>query len=132
MYAPPCSWRTGTNSIDERDSDSFRSSVSSPGIPNTCLTPSASKHSTKTSDALRMAMAKDDTQGPVTSKGAPGGPLREERRLQHRLRRRGGSIARPRLDPTLDLAGRVPLVGDVAAACYAAPDAVRARDHVRQ
>ena len=42
------------NSIDERDSDSFRSSVSSPGIPNTCLTPSASRHSTKTSDARRL------------------------------------------------------------------------------
>src|ERR687888_487317 len=54
MYAPPCSWRTGTNSIDERASDSFRSSVSSPGIPNTCLTPSASRHSTNTSDALRL------------------------------------------------------------------------------
>ena len=42
------------NSIDERDSDSFRSSVSSPGIPNTCFTPSASRHSTKTSLALRL------------------------------------------------------------------------------
>ena len=42
------------NSIDERDSDSFRSSVSSPGIPNTCFTPSASRHSTKTSLALRF------------------------------------------------------------------------------
>src|SRR5918994_3209914 len=44
------------NSIEERDSDSFRSSVSSPGIPNTCLTPSASRHSTKTSDAFRFAI----------------------------------------------------------------------------
>src|SRR3954454_23633065 len=56
MYAPPCSCRTGTNWIDESDKDSFRSKVSSPGIPNTCLTPSASKHSTKRSDALRNAM----------------------------------------------------------------------------
>src|SRR3990170_6059783 len=54
MYAPPCSWRTGTKSIDERESDSLRSSVSSPGIPKTCLTPSASRHSTKTSDARRF------------------------------------------------------------------------------
>src|ERR1700722_15445740 len=53
MYAPPCSWRTGTNCTLESDSDSFRSSVSSPGIPNTYLTPSASRHSTNTSDALR-------------------------------------------------------------------------------
>src|SRR5919204_590162 len=46
-------WRTGRNAIDELASDSLRSSVSSPGIPNTYLTPSASKHSTNTSDALR-------------------------------------------------------------------------------
>src|SRR5689334_1563336 len=55
MYAPPCSWRTGTKSTEDRASDSFRSSVSSPGIPKTCLTPSASRHSTKTSDARRLA-----------------------------------------------------------------------------
>src|SRR3954449_7547488 len=54
MYAPPCSWRTGTNSTEELASDSLRSSVSSPGIPKTCLTPSASRHSTNTSDALRL------------------------------------------------------------------------------
>src|ERR1700733_14245249 len=40
-------------SIEESERDSLRSSVSSPGIPNTYLTPSASRHSTKTSDALR-------------------------------------------------------------------------------
>src|SRR3954447_21908557 len=56
MYAPPCSWRTGTNWIDDSAKDSFRSKVSSPGMPNTCFTPSASKHSTKRSDALRNAM----------------------------------------------------------------------------
>src|SRR4051812_1454278 len=56
MYAPPCSCRTGTNSIDESAKDSFRSKVSSPGMPNTCFTPSASKHSTKRSDALRNVM----------------------------------------------------------------------------
>src|SRR5688572_21551397 len=55
MYAPPCSWRTGTNCTDEFSSDSFRSSVSSPGMPKTCFTPSASRHSTKTSDAFRAA-----------------------------------------------------------------------------
>src|SRR3954465_5429569 len=43
------------NSIADLERDSFRSSVSSPGMPNTCLTPSASRHSTKTSDALRVA-----------------------------------------------------------------------------
>ena len=53
MYAPPCSWRTGTNSIGERSSDSLRSSVSSPGMPKTYSTPSASRHSTNRSDALR-------------------------------------------------------------------------------
>src|SRR3954453_15970136 len=41
------------NWIDELASDSLRSRVSSPGIPKTYLTPSASRHSTKTSDALR-------------------------------------------------------------------------------
>src|SRR5690349_7066411 len=56
MYAPPCSCRTGTNWIDDSAKDSFRSKVSSPGMPNTCFTPSASKHSTKRSDALRNAM----------------------------------------------------------------------------
>src|SRR5436305_3712236 len=61
MYAPPCSWRTGTNSTDESASDSFRSSVSSPGMPKTCFTPSASRHSTKTSDALRTAICLDST-----------------------------------------------------------------------
>src|SRR3954470_23362881 len=37
----------------EFSSDSLRSSVSSPGMPKTYLTPSASRHSTKRSDALR-------------------------------------------------------------------------------
>src|SRR5437764_10055782 len=41
----------------ESASDSLRSSVSSPGMPNTYLTPSASRHSTKTSEALRSAIA---------------------------------------------------------------------------
>src|ERR1019366_2139675 len=35
---------------------SLRSSVSSPGMPNTYSTPSASRHSTKTSEALRSLM----------------------------------------------------------------------------
>src|ERR687895_1292533 len=60
------------NSIEERDSDSFRSSVSSPGMPNTCFTPSASRHSTKTSDALRLGT-------PVT---LPRGPQRESEGLR--------------------------------------------------
>src|SRR5437868_11887996 len=58
MKAPPCSWRTGTNSIeDERSSASFRSSVSSPGMPNTWRTPSFSRHLTKTSAAVSIAPA---------------------------------------------------------------------------
>src|SRR5215210_3777461 len=40
----------------ERSSDSLRSSLSSPGMPNTYLTPSASRHSTKRSDALRSVI----------------------------------------------------------------------------
>src|SRR4051812_24670923 len=65
MYAPPCSCRTGTNWIDDSAKDSFRSKVSSPGMPNTCFTPSASKHSTKRSDALRNAMVCRLFQRPV-------------------------------------------------------------------
>src|SRR3954454_5396177 len=53
MYAPPCSWRTGTNSIEESSRARLRSSVSSPGMPNTYSTPSASRHSTNRSAALR-------------------------------------------------------------------------------
>src|SRR5271155_1919120 len=41
---------------DDSASDSLRSSVSSPGMPNTYLTPSASKHSTNTSEARRSLM----------------------------------------------------------------------------
>src|SRR3954454_11440334 len=41
------------NAIEESCRDSFRSNVSSPGMPNTYLTPSASRHSTNRSDALR-------------------------------------------------------------------------------
>src|SRR3954452_9124757 len=58
MKAPPCSWRTGTNSIEEeRSSASLRSSVSSPGMPNTWRTPSFSRHLTKTSPAVSIAPA---------------------------------------------------------------------------
>src|SRR3954471_11622808 len=42
------------NETDERARDWLRSSVSSPGMPKTYLTPSASRHSTKRSDARRL------------------------------------------------------------------------------
>src|SRR3954454_22781262 len=71
MYAPPCSCRTGTNWIEDSARDSFRSKVSSPGIPNTCLTPSASKHSTKRSDALRNVMVCRLFQRPVVRVTTP-------------------------------------------------------------
>src|SRR3954453_11466168 len=67
MYAPPCSCRTGTNWTDDSAKDSFRSKVSSPGMPNTCFTPSASKDSTKRSDALRNAMVFRLFQRPVAT-----------------------------------------------------------------
>src|SRR3954447_9040443 len=41
------------NETEESCRDSFRSKVSSPGMPKTYLTPSASRHSTNRSDALR-------------------------------------------------------------------------------
>ena len=51
MNAAACSWRTGTNSIDEPSSASETSSVSSPGIPKIQRTPSASRHRTRRSAA---------------------------------------------------------------------------------
>src|SRR3954449_5766638 len=42
------------NDTDEFASDWLRSSVSSPGMPKTYLTPSASRHSTKRSEARRL------------------------------------------------------------------------------
>ena len=69
MYAPPCSWRTGTNSTVDPARDSLRSSVSSPGMPNTYLTPSASRHSTNTSDALRLLTPAPYLTGPLAVPG---------------------------------------------------------------
>src|SRR4051794_3168216 len=43
------------NETEELAKDWLRSSVSSPGMPNTYLTPSASRHSTKRSEARRLA-----------------------------------------------------------------------------
>src|SRR5918997_1548295 len=48
----------------ESSSDSLRSSVSSPGMPNTYLTPSASRHSTNRSDALRSLIPETSTAPP--------------------------------------------------------------------
>src|SRR3954451_12636625 len=42
------------NETEDWASDWLRSSVSSPGMPKTYLTPSASRHSTKRSDARRL------------------------------------------------------------------------------
>src|SRR3954469_18005150 len=67
MYAPPCSCRTGTNWLGAPARDSLMSKVSSPGMPNTCFTPSASKHSTKRSDALRNATVFRLFQSPVAT-----------------------------------------------------------------
>src|SRR3712207_6472855 len=60
--------------MDEPSSDSLRSSVSSPGIPKTCWTPSASRHSTNRSDALRSVTtaslaARSATSRPRTCRG---------------------------------------------------------------
>src|SRR3954452_22123082 len=46
------------NDTELEASDSLRSSVSSPGMPNTYFTPSASRHSTKTSEALLAAIGR--------------------------------------------------------------------------
>src|ERR1700709_1126970 len=42
------------NETEELERDWLRSSVSSPGMPKTYLTPSASRHSTKRSEARRL------------------------------------------------------------------------------
>src|SRR5271154_3871038 len=55
----------------ESASDSFRSSVSSPGIPNTYRTPSASRHSTKTSEALRSLISASYITKPTWTHAAP-------------------------------------------------------------
>ena len=52
------------NCTVESASDSLRSSVSSPGMPNTYCTPSASRHSTNTSDALRSLTSATLSQRP--------------------------------------------------------------------
>src|SRR6266540_2450044 len=57
MYAAACSCRVGTKRTVERDSDSLRSTVSSPGTPNTYGTPSASRQETSRSEALRPDMS---------------------------------------------------------------------------
>jgi len=52
MKPAPCSWRVITNSIGERESESRKSKFSSPGIPKTYSTPSASRAFTSKSDAF--------------------------------------------------------------------------------
>src|SRR5687768_11579743 len=56
---------------EESASDSLRSSVSSPGIPKTYLTPSASRHSTNTSDARRALNRRPPESDDLTWKLAP-------------------------------------------------------------
>src|SRR5919204_6382520 len=70
---------------DELASDSLRSSVSSPGIPKTYLTPSASRHSTKTSEALRSPIAPpyltEHTHGSAATPRAAACPVQRMRAL---------------------------------------------------
>src|SRR5690606_34345249 len=57
MIPAACSCRVSTSSIEEVRSDSIRSRFSSPGMPNTYSTPSASSAATKRSDALVTSMS---------------------------------------------------------------------------
>src|SRR4051812_11688761 len=69
---------------DELARDWFRSSVSSPGMPKTYLTPSASRHSTNTSDALLAAMSLpslDPTTAPRTRLWCSNAPMRRSATL---------------------------------------------------
>ena len=108
MKAPPCSWRTGTNETEEFASDSLRSSVSSPGMPKTYRTPSASRHSTKTSDARRALKSPTPwfrcslylgTASTATLPGIPG-PNRLMRRLFRLRPRRRARCSRRCRAPT--------------------------------
>ena len=54
------------NEIEESCRDSFRSRVSSPGMPKTYLTPSASRHSTNRSDALRALKFRNSSLAAVS------------------------------------------------------------------
>ena len=56
MKAAPCSCLQSTNSIGESSREIMKSAFSSPGTPKMRLTPSAWRHSTNRSDALRPAM----------------------------------------------------------------------------
>src|SRR5690625_207946 len=49
MKAAPCSWRQGTNSMDEESRAKSNASFSSPGTPKMWFTPSVSRHLTKSS-----------------------------------------------------------------------------------
>lgn len=55
MNDAPCSCRVRTYSTDDLDSASINRMFSSPGIPNTCVTPSFSRHCTISSAVLRLA-----------------------------------------------------------------------------
>ena len=57
MKAAACSWRHRTNPMLLDRSEIIRSAFSSPGTPNICVTPSASKHRTNTSDAFSPALS---------------------------------------------------------------------------
>ena len=52
MKPAACSCRVNTSRIDERDRESSRSRFSSPGIPKTYSTPSASRQATNRSETL--------------------------------------------------------------------------------
>src|SRR5436305_14970233 len=52
MNDAPCSWRVSTYRIEEREMASTKWMFSSPGIPNTWVTPALSRHSTIRSAVL--------------------------------------------------------------------------------
>ena len=65
-------------------SDWLRSSVSSPGMPKTYRTPSASRHSTKTSDALRRPLIPYSDPGPTLMRTFSPEPSTATRRVMTR------------------------------------------------
>src|SRR3712207_4209874 len=88
-------------------------------MPNTCRTPSASRHSTKTSDALRAATSLKLPRWPLAQAlcaaaarlpfGGGENRIRQERKRSHRVSGPWRWTTRRRVRADVDIARRAPL-----------------------
>src|SRR5581483_3072157 len=85
MNDAPCSWRVSTYRIEEREMASTKWIFSSPGIPNTWVTPSFSRHSTISSAVLREVSAMTVRLGGRPSGEGPDGRALDVAAFQHAL-----------------------------------------------